>query len=32
VGGNGLRVVERGASQSLLETIVTGVTGFFFGG
>jgi uncharacterized protein YkwD len=31
-GGNGFRVVERGASQSLLETIVTGVTGFFFGG
>ena len=28
----GLRVTERGSSQSLLEMIVTGVTGFFFGG
>ena len=27
-----LRVVERNSSQSLLEMIVTGVTGFFFGG
>ena len=27
-----LRVVERASSQSLLEMIVTGVTGFFFGG
>ena len=31
-GGNGLRVVERGSSQSLLETIVTGVTSLFLGG
>jgi uncharacterized protein YkwD len=31
-GGIGLRVVERGTSQSLLEMIVSGVTGFFFGG
>jgi uncharacterized protein YkwD len=30
--GIGLRVVDRGSSQSLLEMIVTGVTGFFFGG
>jgi hypothetical protein len=28
----GLRVVERGSSQNLLETIVAGVAGFFFGG
>jgi hypothetical protein len=27
----GLRVVERQSSQSLLDMIVTGVTGFFFG-
>jgi uncharacterized protein YkwD len=27
-----LRVVERGSPQSLLEMIVTGATGFFFGG
>ena len=30
--GLALRVVERGSSPSLLELIVTGVTGFFFGG
>jgi uncharacterized protein YkwD len=32
LGLTSLRVVERGASRSLLETVVTGVTGFFFGG
>ncbi len=30
--GISLRVVERGSSQSLLEMIVTGVAGLFFGG
>ena len=34
-GGNGavgMRVVDRGTTDGLLETIVVGVTGSFFGG
>jgi hypothetical protein len=31
-GAVGMRVVDRGATDGLLETIVGGVTGFFFGG
>ena len=32
IGPVGMRVVDRGAAGGLLETIVGGVTGFFFGG
>jgi hypothetical protein len=31
-GAVGMRVIDRGATGGLLETIVGGVTGFFFGG